>query len=255
MQIGPLTPNTDLLVRQVGDSGCLYRGALDVTRDFIPSKTLAGYLDDMADSLADLLPQMRFIAQECTLFTDGRMYDPMATPLTRCRLLAIVVYTFDLRRNPEDNFYYQFNVMLRERNNQKMAPWRPFLYFLFDALKALPSVGRIGNMVTVYRGHPDVQTIRTKYLEGRTIHWSGFTSTSNLVETAKRFAGRGGVVMRIRIASGRNITEYSFFPTEDEVLLSPNVRLVVNSVLQYSNEDDIYYIDLIENTPADPFVF
>ena len=60
--------------------------------------------------------------------------------------------------------------------------------------------------------------------------WGAFTSTSTDIQAAKGFTDRKtGVIFKISVLSGRNICPYSFFPTESEVLLSPNHRFVVTS--------------------------
>ena len=55
------------------------------------------------------------------------------------------------------------------------------------------------------------------------------TSTTTSVEAARGFAGEGGVVIKIDVASGKDICALSFFATEAEVLLSPNHKFVVTS--------------------------
>ena len=114
-----------------------------------------------------------------------------------------------------------------------------------DLTKLKPVIG------IVYRGIPisHKQNIEDIYKEGSRIHWSAFTSTTKLSDRAKYFA-RGRIIFRIKCRTGRLIREYSAFPNEEEVILSPNCRLTVTDELHW--EEDGYYLDLwnYETTPS-----
>ena len=69
----------------------------------------------------------------------------------------------------------------------------------------------------------------TEYQKRRTIQWGAFTSSTTSLERARGFAGHLGVVVKIDIATGKDICNLSFFHSEDEVLLSPNHRFMVTS--------------------------
>ena len=100
---------------------------------------------------------------------------------------------------------------------------------------------------TVYRGIPSstLSIIQEKYLRGSEIHWSAFTSTTTSLRTAKCFANRNGIIFRIKVSTGRSIINYSSFPDEEEILLSPNWRAFVFSECHLEN-DGYYYVDLVE---------
>ena len=96
---------------------------------------------------------------------------------------------------------------------------KPSLTYLTSALHELPAYeGR------VYRGVPSsaLSVIQNRYKRGMDIQWSSFTSTSCRIETAKGFAERGGIVFVIDVVNGRDITHYSAYQGEGEILLSPN---------------------------------
>ena len=80
-----------------------------------------------------------------------------------------------------------------------------------------------------YRGFPssDKEDIISQYVEGRTIQWGAFTSTTTDVAAARYFAGLGGVVAKIKLLSGKDICKISFVQTEKEILLTPNDRFLV----------------------------
>ena len=70
--------------------------------------------------------------------------------------------------------------------------------------------------------------IQQKYIWGSEIHWSGFTSTSSSLLTAKQFENTNGIIFRIKVSTGISIY-YSSFPNEEEILLSPNWSAFVYS--------------------------
>jgi len=96
--------------------------------------------------------------------------------------------------------------------------------------------------------------IQQNYSLGAKIHWSGYSSTTNKLAKAKEFAGKTGVIMKISILNGKSIVNYSAFPIEDEILLSPNLKLFVSEEL-YQGDDGYNYIDLIQEKIGPTFVF
>ena len=68
-----------------------------------------------------------------------------------------------------------------------------------------------------------------------------------------RFAGAGGIILRVRVHTGRSIAAYSAVPDEAEILLSPNTRLTVNNPCTLNATDGYYYVDIEEDSNV--FVF
>ena len=66
------------------------------------------------------------------------------------------------------------------------------------------------------------------------------------LEAARRFAGADGVVVKIDVQSGRDICPLSCFPTEDEILLSPNHKFVVQSATGGYVDGEHTFIDLLQ---------
>jgi len=54
-----------------------------------------------------------------------------------------------------------------------------------------------------------------------------------------------GVIFKLSVVSGRDVGQYSYFPSEGEILLSPNTRFVVTREL-YTERDGYSYVDLAE---------
>ena len=213
-------------------------------------KDLPRVLQSPKGTLAVKFP---FIVEECERIAEDRLQRlPAGTPaLESNEALAVVSYTYDLNFNSEedgeDNLFVVLNETLRKRNGPTMLVLKPYLTYLMRGLRALPEVH-----TTCFRGVPPecLQTVLTNYTQGADVHWSAFTSCALHLETAKQFAQRhGGIIFRIKILSARDLRAYSAFPQEQEVLLSPNVKLVVIGTCTLE-QDGYYYVDLQERRGA-----
>jgi len=94
--------------------------------------------------------------------------------------------------------------------------------------KALESLPR--QKLITYRGIPTQGKLLLNVQIGHRFYWPTFTSTSTNREAALGFAGYNGVFMKLKIKSGKKISEYSCYPNEDEVLLLPDICFVVKDV-------------------------
>ena len=80
------------------------------------------------------------------------------------------------------------------------------------------------------RGMPDKATTVAQFKMGRPIQWGAFPSTSTSFDATKGFMDEvTGVIFKINVTDGRDINAYSFFPAENEILLSPSHRFTVCS--------------------------
>ena len=187
----------------------------------------------------DLLDDAGFKVQQL-------MYEPLPVALPDDELFAVVVYTYDNQSGEQPgNLYYELNKSLRERSAQGRTAllqlWGGFLYYLLSGLAKL-----IDTAGVVYRGYPDKNMVEEQYKMGRPIQWGAFSSTSPDVAAAKQFTDKhSGVLFKLNLLSGKVIQAYSYFPNEDEVLISPQARFIVSSAL-YVGADGYTYLDLVE---------
>ena len=122
-----------------------------------------------------------------------------------------------------------------------LALWGGFVYYLMQALDKLPSVETVA-----YRGYPDQATALTRYTVGRPIQWGAFSSTSTNVDIARAFTDKQqGVIFKLTLVAGKAINMYSYFPQEDELLISAQARFTVSSA-PYAAPDGYVYIDMVE---------
>ena len=161
-------------------------------------------------------------------------------------LLAVVAYTYDNQSGAQrGNLYFELNDALRKRGGADRAAalqlWGGFLYYLLAGLAKLADVEAV-----VYRGYPDKAKVAEQYQVGRPIQWGAFSSTSTSVAATKAFTDKAsGVIFKLTVLSGKVIKAYSYFPSEDEVLVSPQARLVVSSA-PYVGADGYTYVDMVE---------
>lgn len=90
----------------------------------------------------------------------------------------------------------------------------------------------------VYRGvrNADLRIYERAKASGELVQWDAFSSTSTSREVAERFRGKHGVLFVVRRdpyhAAAADISEYSQFPDEHEVLLLPQMRFHVLDIHQ-----------------------
>ena len=60
------------------------------------------------------------------------------------------------------------------------------------------------------------------------------------------------MIFKLTVLTGKVIAAYSYFPSEDEVLVSPQARFVVSSA-PYVGGDGYTYVDMVEQAGT-PFV-
>ena len=147
--------------------------------------------------------------------------------LTRDECAAVVLYTMeDMPR--ERSPYYVMNAALREKNRQAVRPWRDFVWLLLHALRKLPpSKARV-----VYRGMAG-----SELEEGAELQWSAFSSTATKVDVMEVFLDaeeatsgpRTMIHLELTEPVGRDVSTFSLYPQECEVLLPPNVCFEVVS--------------------------
>lgn len=180
---------------------------------------------------------------------------------TRCQLdlnmvLAISMYTFDLSLfgefDPEDNFYYNFNRMYREDQERFWDSCRGYLFYLLQGLHRLDPY-QLPHGSFLYRGVDNAcaRRVRKRLQQGNTIIWAAFSSATKEESSAKEFATSedgdlDGLIFRIKLLESnskcRDISLFSLYPDEKEVLLLPNFTTIV----ERTPHEDERYVDLVE---------
>ncbi|CAF2408599.1 unnamed protein product [Rotaria sp. Silwood2] len=136
---------------------------------------------------------------------------------------AITLYTMEW--DPYTNsLYYILNSTLRDEDRTSLKPWFLYLKLIITALSRLPTISRI-----VYRGIALCDY--RKYQQRNSIIWWGFSScsTNKNVSVNENFFHENGepILFIIDCITGKDISKYSFFQKENEILLLPATTLEV----------------------------
>lgn len=148
----------------------------------------------------------------------------------------------------EDSTYYKMNAALRLKNREKVRQWRDFIWLLLHAMQWLsPS-----DLKFVYRGvMKNLSELGEGYEVGADVQWAGFSSTATKVEVMNSFLGQDGprTLMNVELDSqwGRDLRDFSLFPSEEEILLPPNMMFEVTSVLDAGHGLTILQLKQVES--------
>ena len=144
-------------------------------------------------------------------------------------LAAVAFYT--LEDIPQKNSpYFIVNKALRAKVRVDVKLWRDYIWLLLNALKLLP----VAPNTMVFRGMKvGAETLGEDYNKGEEFVWSGFSSTATTVDVMKTFMGTDGprtlFQLELTESAGRDLRDFSLFPSENEILLPPNAQFEVIS--------------------------
>ncbi|CAF1142584.1 unnamed protein product, partial [Adineta steineri] len=133
--------------------------------------------------------------------------------------------------------YSHLNQFLREADHSKIKIYGPFVRLLCLCFQHPSSVEVHG--ITVYRGMNLSLSMIDDYKEAAknsiSYRWSGFSSTSKSQEFAEFFDTNTVFIMQLKKIYSRqkkaiDISDYSQFPEEEEILLRTGVEFTVENV-------------------------
>lgn len=171
-------------------------------------------------------------------------------------VFAIVLYTFDvnlvaLGHPKAANFYFQLNAKLRLREGHFLKAAHSYLYYLMTGLSRLPC-----HSGSVFRGidAEKADSARNKFKQGSKHHWSAFSSSTLNIALAEDFSKYGGIILKINLLSSnsrsKNISILSAIPSEEEVLLLPNLPLLVIGCSTTSLGTEMIELCEVEDAPV-----
>jgi len=216
-----------------------------------PRKSFREHTIILQDVWQELIHFEKVIA-EVEQIAASKVDDPMVQRVgDPAMTAAIILFTFDLclirshgTYQDENNFYWSFNGLLRQRARKTMEAAHGFLYLFFTGLSRLPSATG-----TTYRGINAGKTsiITDKFKRGKRVHFLSVSSTTPSFEVARHFAGDKGVVFRFQLlgenSKARDISAFTPFDNEVEIILMPTFTCVCTLI---SNVDGVEVIDLVE---------
>jgi hypothetical protein len=132
--------------------------------------------------------------------------------LTQDESAAIYLYTM---ATPFVSF---LNKTLRTENRHELKPWFAFLKLFITALKKLPSAKE-----TVWRGVTN--DFDSTLINNGTHIWWSVNSCSIALDAVRPFLGDKGILFAIDVIDGKDISTFSAFPAEQEIVLMPGTRV------------------------------
>ena len=158
--------------------------------------------------------------------------------LTLCEIAAIHLYT-------QQAIYSQLNKMLRDRDRTKLLVYFPFLKLLLTALEKLPNYEGV-----VYRGVKVQNNLKSQYRVGRNLTWWAFSSCTldGDILSSDTFCGSTGerILFTIRCKNGKDISAYSAYSSEKEILLPPGRVFKVEGCMSSPSDTYLSIINLDE---------
>jgi hypothetical protein len=144
---------------------------------------------------------------------------PSEHGLTRDESAAIFLYTMEWGEN---SFYQVLNRALRAEDRSSLKPWFAYLKLFDTAANKLPTVRQ-----NLWRGV--ARDITKNFKKGDEFTWWSISSCSTSVNIIKDFLGSNSTLFLIEAVNGKDVSNYTNYPSENEVILCPGTRLRVVS--------------------------
>lgn len=169
-------------------------------------------------SIVSSIQYMARRAKECYIATNDFLNEDEWASLT--------LYTLEWQ-STDESLHTILNGTLQKQDRKLLKPWFLYLRLIATALSKIPS---ISSVITVYRGVK--LDLSASHHEGNEVVWRGFSSCTKSphVLNSERFLGENGTRTKfiIKCFSGKNIQKYSYYSSEHEVLLPPDLRFRVD---------------------------
>ena len=166
----------------------------------------------------DLSRSIKTAKKHCTF--------PSPHGLTQDESAAVYLYTMD---GGQKSFYRVLNNALRAENRAALRVWFPFLKLFEVAISKLPTIRG-----SVWRGVPE--DVSSQFKRDQVFTWWSISSCSQSVDVIQDFlsANNESTLFMIEVLNARDISSYSYYPSENEVLLTIGTELRVKAdILQH----------------------
>jgi hypothetical protein len=184
----------------------------------------------------DLKRSIKTAKKHCTF--------PSKHGLTHDESAAVYLYTME---GGENSFYQVLNEALRSENRPALKPWFPFLKLFDEALKKLPIVKG-----SVWRGVPG--DISGQFMKDQVLTWWNISSCAQSVDIIQGFLGSGNnsTLLMIEAVNAKDVSSYSYYPNESEVLLGLGTELRVKGhILKHHSGLNIVHLVQLKDDDDD----
>ncbi|CAF1205228.1 unnamed protein product [Didymodactylos carnosus] len=188
-------------------------------------KPIAGYWAYRLVSLEEALkPFLSEVNQLQRSIKEAKKHctQPSEHYLTRDESAALFLYTMEA---DDFSFYRILNQILRTEDRNEAKPWFAYLKLFDTAINKLPTVK--GNVWRAVRGN-----VTKGYKENDVLTWWSVSSCSTSVDVLKGFIKQNeeSTLFMIEAINGKDVTGYTLFPNEKEIILTFGTRLRVKSI-------------------------
>jgi NAD:arginine ADP-ribosyltransferase len=180
----------------------------------------------------DLSRSIKTAKKHCTF--------PSSHGLTHDESAAVYLYTMD---GGQKSFYRVLNNALRSENRAILRVWFPFLKLFEVAISKLPTFKG-----SVWRGVSE--DVSSQFNRDQVFTWWSISSCSQSVNVIQDFlsTNNNATLFMIEVTNARDISNYSYYPSENEVLLTIGTELRVKAdVFQYSGGLKIVHLVQLSN--------
>lgn len=199
-----------------------------------PLLPLRQALDPIVPEIQELDQFIKIARSEC--------HYPSEHGLTRDESAAIYLYTMDWG---EQSLYRELNKLLRIEDRSVLKPWHGYLKLFDTAIQKLPN-----RQMNLWRGIN--VNVSKNFKENEEMTWWALNSCSSLLKTVEDFLGPMSTLFMIEAKSGKDISPYSNFPKEKEVILGLGTRLrVASDALGHLSLNVVHLIELTDDIDED----
>lgn len=177
-----------------------------------------------------------------------------ATSELRTKNLREVLYRYTQQGGR--SIYHMLNRMLERAKGRDLKETTKARDWTINLVMAVRLLWSEEGPSKLYRGVPnvDLNIYERAKASGTLVKWDAFSSTSTSREVADSFRGKHGVLFVVRRnpdhAAAADISEYSHFPDEHEVLLLPQMRFRVLDIHKRDGFSEVV-LDEVEVYPTE----
>ena len=179
-----------------------------------------------------------------------------ALGLTDDEAAAISCYTLQCAEGVKSPYQIINDALVNIGKDSKLYSTRKLVYLFLSGLRKLPRFRPSGGQM-LYRGvrikvpmNEEEANGHQFYAKGRTVTWHGFTSTAPSLEPVSAFISGASSSTLFNIGGqdlwGYKISAFSPFSGEEEIILEPEAKMLVNGVASLGNT-------LVVNLALQPF--
>jgi len=195
-----------------------------------PLVSLEQALQPISPLIKQLDRYIKVAKQNCTCPPEYRLtYDESA---------AIYLYTMEWGRS---SFYRVLNRALRSEDRSSLKPWFHFLKLFDTALGKLPNLKRV-----IWRGVR--YDISKEFKENEDVTWWTINSCSSSIHVIKNYLDNNSTLLLIEAINGKDVSGFTNYPHEDEVILGPGTRLrVVGNAVDHIGGLHVVHLKEVNN--------